>query len=137
MGVLVNGVNYSWGNIKLVLFGVPVIGVTKINYKEKQIKENNYGIGNEPISRGHGKKEYEGSLELYTDEWKRIIDASPNRKPTDIPPFDVQVIYGGTQVLPNVDILQGVEFLEDPFDANEGDTKLLITVPLIIGGIKR
>lgn len=62
MGVLVNGVNYSWGNIKLVLFGVPVIGVTKINYKEKQIKENNYGIGNEPISRGHGKKNTKAAL---------------------------------------------------------------------------
>ena len=134
---LVNGTNYGWNNIKLVLFGVPVIGITKIDYNAKQTKENNYGLGVEPVSRGIGNKEYEGSIELYLDEWKRIIDASPLRDPLEIPPFDIQVIYGGTRVLPNVDILQSVEFMENPFTASQGDAKILITIPLIIGGIKR
>ncbi|MEX2053137.1 MAG: hypothetical protein WD898_02855 [Candidatus Paceibacterota bacterium] len=134
---LVNGTNYSWNNVKLVLFGVPVIGITKIEYKAKQVKENNYGMGAEPVSRGIGNKEYEGSIELYVDEWKRIIDASPLRDPLEIPPFDIQVIYGGTRVLPNLDILQGVEFLENPFNVSQGDSKIMITIPLVIGGIKR
>ena len=134
---IVNGTNYSWNNIKLVLFGVPVIGITKIEYKEKQNKENNYGMGENPVSRGIGNKEYEGSIEIYVDELKRIIDASPNRNPLDIPPFDVQVIYGGTRVTPNVDVLQAVEFLENPFNAAQGDAKILVTIPLVIGGIIR
>ena len=52
MAVLVNGVNYSWGNISVVLFGTPVVGILSIEYKRKQKKENNYGAGFEPISRG-------------------------------------------------------------------------------------
>lgn len=136
-GVLINGVNYSWGSVTLVLFGVPVIGITKISYKRAQKKENNYGWGQEPVSRGYGNKEYEGSLELYTDEWKRIIAASPNRDPTAIPWFDIPVVFGGTRLLPDKDILRAVEFLEDPLEANQGDTKLLVTVPLIIGKIDR
>ena len=40
---LINGVSYGWGNIQLVLFGVPVVGITKIDYKAKQTKENLYG----------------------------------------------------------------------------------------------
>lgn len=134
---LINGTNYAWNNIKVVLFGVPVIGITKLEYKAKQTKENNYGMGTEPVSRGIGNKEYDGSMELYLDEWKRIIDASPERDPLNIPPFNVQVIYGGTRVLPNVDILQAVEFKENPFTSSQGDSKILITIPLVIGGIKR
>lgn len=137
MPVLVNGVNYDWGNISFTLFGVPVVGITKINYKETQKKENNYGWGRKPVSRGYGAFEYEGDVELYTDEWKRIIAASPSRSPLEIPPFDIPVVFGGTNVLPTRDVLRAVEFLENPFTASQGDTKLLITIPLIIAAIDR
>lgn len=137
MPVLVNGVNYAWGNISLILFGVPVVGISKINYKRSQVKDNNYGHGQEPISRGYGNFEYEGSIELYTDEWKRIIAASPDRNPLKIPMFDVPVTFSGDGVAYNRDVLRAVEFKEDPLDANQGDTKLYITIPLIIGRIDR
>lgn len=137
MGVLVNGVNYAWGNISLILFGVPVVGVSKISYKRSQVKENNYGHGQEPVSRGYGNLEYEGNIELYTDEWKRIIAASPGRNPLRIPFFDVPVTFSGDGVSYTKDVLRAVEFKEDPLDGNQGDTKLLVTIPLIIGRIDR
>lgn len=135
---LINGTNYSWAGIKVVLFGVPVVGITKISYKSKQAKENNYGMGSEPVSRGYGNKEYEGSIEIYTDEWKRIVAASPNRDPLAIAPFDIQVLYGTNAIAPDQkDVLRSVEFMENPLDAKQGDTKLMVTVPLIIAGIDR
>lgn len=134
---LINGINYSYANIKMILFGVPVVGITKISYKRKQTKENNYGLGSQPVSRGYGNYEYEGSIEMYVDEWKRIIAAAPLRDPMAIPPFDISIVFGGTSVAADLDILRAVEFLEDPLDANQGDTKLMVTIPLIIGGINR
>ena len=135
---LVNGINYSWSGIKLVLFGVPVVGITKISYKVKQKKENNYGLGTEPVSRGYGNKEYEGSIELYMDEWKRIIEAAPGRDPLVIAPFDIQVLYGNNALSPDKkDVLRMVEFMENPLDASQGDTKLTVTIPLIIAAIER
>ena len=98
---LINGINYSWAGIKLVLFGVPVVGITKISYSAKQKKDNNYGAGTEPVSRGYGNVEYEASIEIYMDEWKRIIAASPNRNPLAIAPFDVQVLYGSNAIAPD------------------------------------
>jgi hypothetical protein len=130
---LINGVNYSWSNVKLVLFGVPVIGITQIEYKRKQTKENNYGMGTEPISRGYGNKEYEGKITLYREEWNSIIAAAPSRDPLEIAPFDIQVSFSGSRVLPALDVLRACEFLEDPFTIAQGDTKAMVEIPLIIG----
>lgn len=130
---LINGVNYDWGSVKLVLFGVPVIGITQIEYKRKQKKENNYGMGYEPVSRGYGNKEYEGKITLYRDEWNQIIAAAPSRDPLDIPFFDIQVTFGGGRTPATVDVLRAVEFLEDPFTVGQGDTKIMVELPLVIG----
>lgn len=135
--VLRNGINYSWGNVTMTLFGVPVVGITKIEYKRKQKKDNNYGAGYQPVSRAYGNYEYEGSIEIYTDELKRIIAAAPGRDILSIPPFDIQVTYGGTGVVVDKDVLKSCEFTEEGLSAAQGDTKLLVTLPLIIGGIER
>jgi hypothetical protein len=132
---LINGVAYSWANVKLVLFGVPVIGITKIEYKKKQNKENNYGLGTEPISRGYGNNEYDAKITLYKDEWNSIIAAAPNKDPNQIPFFDIQVSFGGAGVASTLDVLQACEFLEDPFTVGQGDTKIMIELPLILAGI--
>lgn len=137
MTPLINGINYSWANITLTLFGVPVVGITKIEYKRKQKKENNYGAGPQPVSRGYGNYEYEGSIELYTDELKRIIASAPNRDLLAIPPFDIQVTFGGSGVQADKDVLRSCEFTEEGLSASQGDTKLMVSLPLIIGSIDR
>lgn len=134
---IINGVNYSWSNITLILFGVPVVGIVKIDYKRKQKKENNYGIGAAPTSRGYGNLEYEGMMELYLDEWKKIIASSPGRDPLSIPPFDIIVAFSGRGVNTDTDILRSCEFLEDPFAGTQGETKLMVSIPLIIAQIDR
>ena len=133
---LINGVNYSWSNVTLVLFGVPVIGIAKIEYSRKQKKDNNYGLGVDPISRGYGNKEYEGKISIYRDEWNKIIAAAPSRDPLDIDFFDIQVSFSGTRVAPSLDVLRACEFLEDPFTVAQGDTKIMVEIPLIIGAIE-
>lgn len=133
---LVNGINYSWGNISVVLMGVPLVGITKISFNEKQAKENIYGVGTQPISRGHGNSEYEASITLLYDEVVRIKAAAPNNRILDIGPFEITVLWGGNRVAPIKTILQMAEFMEDPFEASQGDTKHEITIPLVIGGFK-
>lgn len=134
---LINGVNYSWNNVSLILFGTPIVGIMSISYKRKQKKENNYGAGPEPISRGYGMKEYEGEIELYLDTWKQIIAASPNRDPFQIPFFDIPVSFSGEGVTTTKDTLRACEFTEEGMDTKSGDTKITIKIPLIIGGIDR
>jgi hypothetical protein len=134
---LVNGTNYSWANVTLTLFGVPVTGVTAIEYNTKQKKENNYGAGVDPVSRGYGNKEHDGHIELYLDTWKKIVAAAPDRDPLLIDKFDIQVVFGGSRVTADKDVLRACEFTENPFTGKSGDTKLTVKIPLIIGSIER
>ena len=137
-GVLVNGVSYDWGSIQLVLFGFPIVGITAISYMKKQEKENLYGAGYKPTSRGYGKVEYEGSITLYTEEWKRIIAAAPNREPLEIAPFPITVVLGTSgRNTPTTDRLIACEFLENPLDSAQGDTSIQVEIPIIIGEILR
>ena len=137
MTPLINGVSYGWSSISFVLFGVPVSGITSIEYNRKQAKTNNYGQGSEPVSRGYGRKEYDGSIEIYLDEWKKVIASAPNRDPLQIGWFDIPVVYGNSIADATKDTLRACEFLEDPFSAKEGDTKLTVKIPLIIAQITR
>jgi len=133
---LINGINYSWANIKFNLFGVPVIGITEIEYSRKMKKENNYGLGQDPISRGYGNIENEASISLYWDEWRKIISAAQNNDPLFIRPFDIQVLFGSSSLNFKQDTLRACEFMDDPFTAKQGDTKLIIKIPIIVGLIE-
>ena len=137
---IIDGPAIGWGNIELVLFGNPVRQITKIEFKRSQTKENLYGAGYEPIHRGYGKVEYSGSIELYMDEWKSIIAEAPQRDPFLIQPFDITIVYTVKSTnIPTgqVDILRYCEFTEDSMNTASGDTKILVSVPLIIGRIDR
>lgn len=135
MATLVNGVSYAWVDINLVLFGVPVTGITKIMYKKKQNKENLYGAGAKPTSRGYGNEEYEASIEIYSEVMRKIIDAAPNKDLLQVPPFDIPVVYGSTRTSPVKDVLKMVEFTESGIDSNQGDTSIKVTLPLIVGDV--
>jgi len=134
---LINGINYDWNSIVLSLFSVPVTGIVAIDYVKKQAKTNNYGAGKKAVSRGYGREECSGSIELYIDVWKQIIAAAPNRNPLEIPMFNIPVVYGTSAATLTKDMLYACEFMEDPFSGKEGDTKLTVKIPLIIGGISR
>ena len=137
---IIDGPAIGWGNIEIVLFGTPIRQVTKLEFKTSQKKENLYGSGYEPIHRGYGQVEYSGSIEMYIDEWKRIIAASPQRRPFLIQPFDITIVYTVKSTnIPTgqVDILRECEFIENNMSTASGDTRILVSVPLVIGGIDR
>lgn len=132
---LINGVSYSWSSVTFAVAGVPVIGITKVAYKKTQNKENIYGAGAMPVSRGYGNKEFEGSITIKREELNRLIAAAPNRDISDIPPFDIPVIYTPTGQVPIVDTLKMVEFKGFDQTTNQGDTSIDVELELVIGDI--
>ena len=46
---MVNGTLYSWADIVAVISGVPVTGITAIEYGDEQEVVNKYGAGRHPV----------------------------------------------------------------------------------------
>ena len=133
--VMINGIAYSASNVTVILYGNAQSGITSINYKAAQAKENNYGLGVKPVSRGYGNETYEASIEMYRDAWQAIIDAAPEKNPLKIPPTQFQVIFSGDGVNYKQDNLEFAEWTEDSLSVASGDTSIKINIPLMIGGI--
>lgn len=132
---LINGVNYAWVNLTWMWFTVPLVGITAIDYEKDMEKTMNYGAGNDPVSVGYGNNKYAASIEIYRDEWQKIIKSAPNNDPLQIPGSNFQIAFGGSRVNYQVDILQNAEFTKDAFAAKQGETKLLVKVPIIFAGL--
>ena len=133
--ILINGRSYGWSDIRINILGVRSIGITDINYSEKQDKKNHYGAGNEAISRGYGNKECSGDITLTMEEVESLKSAVASGNLNDIPPFDIIVCYipaGGKVV---TEKLIGCEFTEMNKAAKQGDTSLESKLPLVIGTI--
>lgn len=89
----VNGVEPTHADIILNIMGVPVIGVTAIDYSDPQDMTLNYGTGNVPISRGYGPVKPQASITLTLKEVQRLTAAAPFGKLQNIPDFDIGVNY--------------------------------------------
>jgi|SRR5581483_4073884 len=134
--MLINGLNYSWGDINVMLFGnIPLIGIQSINYSEDQDMENNYGANNFPIGQGVGQFKYAGDIELYKEEIASIIDLAPQNKIQLIPAFDIKVVYGNESQALKVDTLISCRFMNNPFASKAGDKKMVNKIKLLIGNI--
>jgi len=136
---LIGGINYAWADITLMLFGNPVRGIKSIKYDKKADKKNTYGQGREPVSRGIGRNEYNAEIVILKDEWQSVIEAAiaaGYNDPTDIPYFNIPVLYGSSRTQAKQDTLLACEFLADPMESKEGDTDIWLTIPLIIAGIQ-
>jgi hypothetical protein len=52
---LINGQEYSWGDIQCIIAGVVLVGIKGIEYSDEQEMEEIYGAGNRPVARGYGR----------------------------------------------------------------------------------
>jgi len=137
--VLINGTSIAWQNVAITLLGSQIQGVTKIDYKRTGAHTPNYGAGNEPIAYGYGNYTYTASIEMYLEEWKRISIAAAG-KPQSLAPFSISITVSPTDdsiVFPYTDTLYNCKFLEDGISTSQGDTKIMVTIPLMISGFAR
>lgn len=120
-----------------ILGNYDVTGCSAIEYKVEQEKQNNYGIGGNPVSRSAGAKKYSGAITLADYEIRGILNADDDVESlVDVAPFDIVVSSTANGEVTS-DVLEQCEFLEDSFSAAVGDTNIEISLPIIIGGIRR
>lgn len=131
MSVLINGTAYAHANITPIIGGVPVTSVSAISYGEDQDKQDNFGVGNRPHSRGRGPIiAKEVSMTISMNDVERIRDAAPGGSLVQLPPFDIPVTYNnGQRIITHV--IKNAEFRDDGVESNQGDTDIAKSFVLI------
>ena len=134
---LINGTEYSWGDIVFSIAGTPVIGIKGIEYNDEQEVTDNYGAGRYPVSRSKGRITCNGKISLYVSEVNALVKKTANGRLQDLGAFDIIVSYipdeGGIVV---IDKLRNCQFKKNSRSWSEGDTSKTVDLDLNISHIE-
>lgn len=134
---LINGNEYSWGDIVCAVAGTPVTGITGIEYSDEQEVTDNYGAGRYAVSRSKGRITCKGKITLYSSEVNAIVKKTKNGRLQDLGAFDIIVSYipdeGGVVV---IDKLRNCQFKKNERSWSEGDTGKTVDLELAVSHIE-
>lgn len=138
---IINGRQYEFADISLVLGGRDVCGLRGISYKEKQDKEVIYGKGNRPLSIQKGNISYEGTvtmLQSEVDTLKELARTKHGRASLMALNLNAVVCYGnpaqGDVMI--TDRIFDIQFTEEPKEYKQGDKFAEIALPFICTDIQ-
>lgn len=132
---LINGREYGWADIAVNIGGVPVTGIRAVKYDEEMEKENIYGAGRNPVSRGYGRVKSTASITLLSGTVMALRAKAPKGQLFRIAPFSITVSYQPESGPLVTHILKNAEFKKSTFDWKEGDMSKEIELELIISHI--
>jgi hypothetical protein len=128
---------YSWAELTIALGGRIVTGVKEVEYTEKVEKEALFGRGAKAHAIMRGNHTFEGKLSLWQSELEALVESAPDKDIMKLN-FDIIVSYvpldGGIIV---VDTLTGCEFSELKKGMKQGDTNMVVELPIIFLDVKR
>lgn len=132
-----NSREYEWADVTLLLGGKDITGARGVKYTAKQEKEAVYGKGNEPIAIQKGNKSYEGEITVLQSELE-TIRLNGGGTILDLQ-LDAVVAYGnpsnGDVMI--TDVIQGVQFTEEPHDLKQNNKYMEVTLPFIALRVKK
>ena len=132
----VNGKLYDWADIVLVIAGVPVTGITGIEYKDDQDIVTKYGAGRYPVGYAKGRITSTGKITLYQEEVEAIQRQSLTGRLQDIAPFDIIVSYLPDTGIVSTDKLRNCMFKNNGRGWKEGDTGQEVEIDLVMSHIQ-
>jgi hypothetical protein len=107
--------------------GVPVVGITAIEYDEKQTIENIYSMGHHLIGRGYGNIEPTATITCLMSEVEAFRAASPSGRLQDIAPFVIVVSYAQvnyTRIITHK--IRNCQFTDNPVSHTQGSPNTVV-----------
>ena len=127
-----NSREYEWADLTFLLGGKDLTGFRGIKYSIKQEKEVVYGKGNMPIAIQKGNKSIEGEITVLQSELETLRLQDKDNSILNLQ-LDAVVCYGnplnGDVLI--TDVIQGIQFTEEPKELKQGDKFMEITLPFI------
>jgi len=133
---LINGKSYEWSDIILNIMGVPIVGITKIEYEQTQDMQNIFGAGRYPVSRGYGKMESTCKITLLMEEIENIMMVAPLGIIQDIPEFDIIVAFIDPMLVPKIHKVRNCRFKNNVRTTSQGEQSIPVDCELICSHIE-
>ena len=128
---LVNGKQYEYADITMIVLGTPILGVTNIEYGEEDNIENVYATGRYPIGRGYGQITPMAKVTILMNEVMNIVSQSHNGRLQDIPEFDIVVSFTDVNLIPVVHKIKNCRFKTNKLSTATGDTSIPMEMDLV------
>lgn len=132
----VNGEVVGWADIVVSIAGVPVTGITGVEYEDDQEVNAVYGAGRYPVGYGKGRITCKGKITLLQEEVVSIQRQAPSGRLQDIAPFNITVSYLPANGMIVTDKLRNCLFSKNSRSWKEGDAKQEIDLDLIMSHIE-
>lgn len=132
---LINGREYGWADIVVNIDAVPLTGIRAIKYEETMEKENIYGAGRNPVSRGYGRVSTTASITLLAGTVFALRAKAPKGQLHGISPFSITVNYQPEAGPLITHVLKNCEFKKSTFDWKEGDMSKEVELELIVSHV--
>lgn len=135
--VAINGLLYSWADIRIILFGRDITGILAIDYSDGVTVKPVKGRGIKRIGRVKGDYDAKATLTLEMSEVEAINLSLPaGTSIYDIKPFDVTVVYVNDEQLLITHVLKQCVFTSQDRGAKAGEVKEIeVKLPLDVAEI--
>jgi hypothetical protein len=128
---IINGRQYEFADLTLVIGGRDVSGFRGIKYSSKQEKEVLYGKGNKGLSIQKGNFSHEGEISITQSELE-TLKALGSGSVLNLN-LNAVVCYGnpakGDALI--TDKIYGIQFTEEAKELKQGDKFMEVTLPFI------
>ena len=128
---LINGRQYEFADLTLILGGRDVTGFRGAEYGPKQETEHFFGKGNKPLSIQKGNITYEGTLTVSQSELETLCILGGG----SILNLNLNAVlcYGNPAMgdVMTVDTLYGIRFTEERKSIKQGDKFMEVSLPFL------
>ncbi|MBS1506039.1 MAG: hypothetical protein JSS79_05275 [Bacteroidetes bacterium] len=134
-----NGRAYDASQLQIFLsfMKTPIVGYKSIDYGTKQEKNKNWGIGTQPTSYGHGQRDATCTLGISSEEYRKIVDASPNGDILSLPLFDIIVTYNHPETDKIVtDKVKYCQFMDAMVETAQNDKEFALEFEILCAEIE-
>jgi hypothetical protein len=132
---LINGKSYEHADITCIILGIPIIGITAIEYAEDAGITNIWTTGRFPTSRVHGKVEPTAKVTMLMEEVMNILTVAPKGRIYNIPEFDIIVSFTDLSLIPVVHKIKNCRFKNNKIASATGDDAIPVDIDLVCSNI--
>lgn len=134
--VLINGVEWTHSDLKVIVLGLPIYAVTRLDYSNKQSMQANYGTGSKPLSVGYGTVKPNASMTVSMTEYQRLADGANEGYIQNYALFDVMLHFFNREAGAFTHRLLNCKFMGPESSSSVDNSQIEVTLEMFVADIK-